>query len=568
MKIDLKNMKIQKRLTTGSIISVGISSIASILAVIILVIMVNQYSYTLKYYAFPQGDIGLALEAFAEIRSSTRAIIGYEEQEMIDAVMEQHTEYKADLNQILARIKPTMVTDEGKEAFAAMERAIDEYMKIDDQVIAIGATEDQELCKQAQHLAYTDLAEAYEKADATMEHLMAVNVEKGDMMERRLETAETITIVGIVLIMVVAVIAAIRIGTQIAKTISEPMDRMNKRLHEFYDGDLSSPFPIMDNDDEVADTLHTVKKVAEKLHRILSDMNYLLKQMAAGNFELKTQCEHEYTGEYKELLLAIRQMNRQIDLTLKDVNEASQMVASGANNLADASQALAEGATEQAASIQEMQATFRSITDGLQETVNRVEETYDQAKKCAKEAEYSRNEMNEMMEAMNRISDTSKKIGNIITEIEDIASQTNLLSLNAAIEAARAGDAGRGFAVVADQIRTLADQSAKSAIDTRELIEGSIREVDAGNKVASRTAEALGEVAEAVRVIADTATVLRKDAADQATAMREADEGVNRISEVVQANSATAEEASATSEELSAQASAMSELVGRFHFRR
>ena len=568
MKIDLKNMKIQKRLTTGSIISVAISSIASVLAVITLIFMVSQYSYTLTYYAFPQGDIGQALEMFAEIRSATRAIIGYEEQEMIDAVMEQHTEYKAELNKILAQIEPTMVTDEGREAFAAIESAIDAYMKIDDQVVAIGATEDQELCKQAQHLAYTDLAEAYEKADAAMEHLMAVNVEMGDKMQASLALTETITIVGIIVIIIIAVVVAIRIGTQIAKTISEPMQTMNERLHSFYAGDVSSPFPVMDNEDEVADTLNTVKKVAEKLLRILSDMKHLLEEMADGNFELKTRCEQEYTGEYNELLTAIRKMNRQMDSTLKDVNEASQMVASGADNLADASQALAEGATEQAASVQEMQATFTSITNGLHETVERVEDTYEQAKKCAREAEYSRNEMNAMMEAMDRISETSKKIGNIITEIEDIASQTNLLSLNAAIEAARAGDAGRGFAVVADQIRTLADQSAKSAIDTRELIEGSIREVDAGNKVASRTAEALGEVAEAVQVIADTATILRRDAAEQARAMQEADEGVNRISEVVQANSATAQEASATSEELSAQATSLSELVGRFHLRK
>ena len=144
--------------------------------------------------------------------------------------------------------------------------------------------------------------------------------------------------------------------------------------------------------------------------------------------------------------------------------------------------------------------------------------------------------MSVMVEAMNRISETSEKIGSVITEIEDIASQTNLLSLNASIEAARAGEAGKGFAVVADQIRTLAEQSAKSAVNTRELIEESIREIEVGNKAAERTEKVLVEVVEAIHQLAD----------------------------IIQSNSATAEETSATSEELSAQATSMDEIVARF----
>ena len=204
------------------------------------------------------------------------------------------------------------------------------------------------------------------------------------------------------------------------------------------------------------------------------------------------------------MLMAMRSMNRRLDTTLKEVKGASDMVAVGASNLADASQALAEGATDQAASVEEMQATVGEITSALDRTVDEVNDSYNKAKECANQAENSRVEMETMMQAMNRISDTSLKIGNIIAEIEDIASQTNLLSLNAAIEAARAGDAGRGFAVVADQIRTLAEQSAKSAVNTRQLIEGSIREVEVGNQVAKTTSEVLSGVVEAIHEIAGT----------------------------------------------------------------
>ena len=156
----------------------------------------------------------------------------------------------------------------------------------------------------------------------------------------------------------------------------------------------------------------------------------------------------------------------------------------------------------------------------------------------------------------------------IISEIESIAAQTNLLSLNASIEAARAGESGRGFAVVADQIRDLADQSAKAAVDTRELIEASIREVAAGNSVADHAASSIGIVVDGIKQIADFSLGLKNIMEEQAEAMRQAETDINQISGVVQSNAATAEEASATSQELSAQASLLDGLVGQFELSR
>lgn len=172
------------------------------------------------------------------------------------------------------------------------------------------------------------------------------------------------------------------------------------------------------------------------------------------------------------------------------------------------------------------------------------------------------------MEEMDRINETSKKIQNIIADIEDIASQTNLLSLNAAIEAARAGESGKEFAVVAEQIRKLAEQSAQSAVDTRSLIEGSLQEIKNGNQAAEVAAESLEQIIAGVKEIATDAKRLSEESAAQAQAMQQAELGVNQISEVVQSNSAAAEESSATSEELSAQAYALNDMVEKFTLRR
>ena len=226
------------------------------------------------------------------------------------------------------------------------------------------------------------------------------------------------------------------------------------------------------------------------------------------------------------------------------------------------------GATDQAGSVEELTATITNIADAVNRTAGELQKTTRKAENYAQQADAGHAQMKSLMEEMDRINDTSKKIQNIIAEIEDIASQTNLLSLNAAIEAARAGEAGRGFAVVAEQIRKLAEQSAQSAVDTRSLIEGSLQEIERGNQAAEAAAESLEQIVTGVKEIAADSRRLSEESTAQAQAMEQAEVGVTQISEVVQSNSASAEESSATSEELSAQAYSLNEVVGKFTLRR
>lgn len=289
-----------------------------------------------------------------------------------------------------------------------------------------------------------------------------------------------------------------------------------------------------------------------------------MEQMAGGDYTAKSKVEEKYTGDFIKMLEAMRGMRAQMTKTLFSIGEASNQVQAGSGDLAEASQSLAEGATEQASAVQELHATISDITSTMERSVVSAEDSYTKAQQYASEADNSREEMNTMMAAMERINDASMRIGNIISEIESIAAQTNLLSLNASIEAARAGESGRGFAVVAGQIRELADQSAKAAVDTRQLIEGSIKEVTEGNRAAERASGSLQSVVDGIKSIAEFSRSLKVMIEEQAEAMRQAEVGVNQISEVVQSNAATAEEASATSEELSAQAVTLDGLVCQF----
>ena len=563
----IMNQRIQKRLLLSSIMSSAIMMLASVVAIFVIIYSAKQYSHVLTYYAFPQGDIGHAMTALADVRSYTRAAIGYEEQELIDQMVISHDESKKIVEKYLEPIRESIVTDVGRESMAAIENAIDAYFAIDAEILALGATTDPINSRIAQERALDEMAPAYDAAYAAMESLMNANITLGDETQASLNRTMAFLVLAVIIIVVISMLMATKLSQVITKSITKPIDELVTRMNTFAAGDISSPFPEHNVNDEIADMLGAVGETTNKLQKIFADLEQLLEKMANGNFNIATSCEEEYIGEYNGLLLAIRQMNRQIDGTLKDVREAARTVSAGATNLAEASQSLAEGATDQAASVEEMQATIDEITTALEKTVGEVNASFEKAEACADEAEKSRYEMEAMMAAMSRISEASEKIGNIIAELENIASQTNLLSLNASIEAARAGEAGRGFAVVADEIRKLAEQSANSAVNSKALIEESIREVKNGNEAAVKTSDVLGNVVAAIHEIAETSRQISESSAQQAQAMEQANLGIERISEVVQANSATAEEASATSEELSAEAISMEELVNQFQLR-
>ena len=566
--LNFKRMKIKNRLTTGFILIIAIASISSIVGIIAMLNLSSKYTHAIENYGFSQGDIGKAMTAFAETRSALRAVIGYDDDEDILKVKNIHEQQKENFNSHLKNIEAIIDSDEEKIFYENIINSLDEYWDIDSNIISIGATTDREKCAEAQDIAINQLMPMYEEINNNLIALMDLNVNTGNDMNQSLAVLQTILIIVIVVVIIISILVSLKLGTSIAKGIEKPLTALGARLRTFAQGDLSSPFPESETEDEVADIVREAQEMAKNLQLIIKDAGDLLDAMAEGNFAISTKIENKYVGDFELLKLAMRKMNRQINDTLHHVDEAAKQVSIGSSNMAQASQALAEGATDQAASVEEMQATIANITEGIQTAARHIEESYQQAQQYAAEADHSREEMEAMVDAMNRISETSQKIENIIAEIEDIASQTNLLSLNAAIEAARAGEAGRGFSVVAEQIRKLAEQSAQSAVDTRQLIEGSMQEVTEGNKAAERAAASMEEVVKGVKMIAESSKELSHISSEQATAMEQAEAGITRISEVVQSNSASAQETSATSEELSAQAAFMGELVDSFTLRK
>lgn len=559
-----KEQNIEKKLTASFFKVALIAAVAAVVGLIALIVVENRYSYALKNFGFAQGDIGQALFEFADARSSLRGTIGYDNETAIATLVEQHEEGKAKFAEYFAEIEKTIVSEDGRKTYDEIAAELDAYWELDAEIMELGATTDRARCVQAQELALSELASKYNSIYSKLESLLEVKITEGNALSSTLMMTAIILIIVIIVMIILAIVLALKIGKNIAKGISVPLIKLGERVKTFATGDFTSEFPEVHTGDEVELMSEDVIQMADNLNVVIGDIAEVLGEMANGNYAVRSKVPDRYTGDFSKLYESMRTTRNQMKETLIAIGEAAKQVSDGSGDLATSSQSLAEGATEQAMAVQELLSTITDITEGMEKSAESADDSYAKAQHYANEADNSKEEMHHMMEAMERINDTSTKIGNIISEIESIAAQTNLLSLNASIEAARAGEAGRGFAVVADQIRELADQSAKAAVDTRELIEGSLKEISDGNSSAERAANAIESVVDGIKQIAEFSKGLKVMVGDQTEAMHQAETGVNQISEVVQSNAATAQEASATSEELSAQATMLDELVGRF----
>lgn len=558
-----KGLSIKERLIKAFRRVLGIASVAAIAGVIALIVIDHQYSSALQNYGFSQGDIGKAVASFTGTRAYMLAVIGYDDEENIQSAIEGHDAMKEKfVNIYWPEVANTLTTNAEKEVYDKVSAELENYWTIEEEAMTKGANSI--VNKAAQKIAAGELEPIYNEIYQELVELMSINVEQGDRLSSLLSLTSRILIIAILVLIVLSSSYATRLGVKVAKGISAPLDALGNRLSSFAKGDLSSPFPTVETKDEVADMTNTAKEMATTLQAIINDAGHALSEFSKGNYRVTSEVKESYTGDFEILLVAMRDLKRQMIETMTAIGEASSQVSAGATNLAEASQSLAEGATDQAGTVEEMQATISAITSSIEKAAKIAEQSYEQAQKYAQEADNSKTEMQSMVSAMERITETSQKIGNIISEIEDIASQTNLLSLNASIEAARAGEAGRGFAVVAEQIRQLADQSAQAASDTRELISNALNEVEDGNKAAEHVAVSIDEVVQGINLIAETSKQISDASAEQANSMSQAEAGMNQISEVVQSNSATAEESSATSEELSAQSVTLDELIQKF----
>ena len=377
-------------------------------------------------------------------------------------------------------------------------------------------------------------------------------------------TGVGMTVAGILLLLA-DVVFGLRVTRKMASAIVEPVQEITEAAKIMYSGDMSIGERITyESEDEIGQLADALRGTTKNLSDYVNEISAILQRMATGDLTEDSNEITDFLGDFASIKESFVHILKRFNSTLTNIQTSADEVEEGAGGISQSSQALAEGATDQASAIQQLDATVTSVANMATESARETQQAYDDIQKTVSDAEQEKEKMKELTDEMRRIYEISSEIGNIIVTIENIASQTNLLSLNASIEAARAGEAGKGFAVVADQIGKLAADSANSAAETKELISKTVQEIEKGNAVTETVSQSFDRVIASMNTFADVAHQINETAVNQASALEQVNQGIDQLSAAVQNTASSSEESAAISEQLSAKAEELDTLVRKF----
>ncbi len=346
------------------------------------------------------------------------------------------------------------------------------------------------------------------------------------------------------------------------RELLQPIQKVSEQMSVLAEGNFHTELDLPENESEVGRMVTSIAFMKRNLLGMVEEITGILEQMGNGNYNIRV--EQEYVGEFIAIKESFLKIGAQMRDTLLTLRNASGEIDNGTEQLAFAAEDLAKSCTAQAMQVSDLMTIIEGMTTSMEKNAQEAEASAEIAANASINLEKGNQKMQELKDAIAEISICSEQIGTIIGTIEDIASQTNLLSLNAAIEAARAGEAGKGFAVVAEQVKNLADESAKAAGKTTELIETTLTAMDKGIAIADETSDNMKEVMDSTTVATEKIEQIVHMLKQDVEKMHHVNESIEQVSSVVDNNSATSEETAAVSEAQKMQVEAMVDMMNQF----